>query len=449
MELVQKFLTYFLSFQPFVLLPVIIFIMALIFRMKIATALRSALTLGIGFIGIFMTFDFFVKIIKPVIEAFILRTGMNMPVLDTGWPPLARIAWTYELAPLLLVIFIAINIVMLLTRLTKTVNIDIWNYWHVIFLAVLIQFMTNSVVLAVTISSMSFILTLKLAEWSAPLVNKISGMKGICIPHLSAIIHFPVALVSDYIIGKIPFLRSVKADPEHIRKNLGLAGEPMIIGFVTGLFLGIAGGYEIRELLTLAVSFSAVVFILPKMGEILGSALIPVSEGMKKFINKNFPHIGTSYIGLDVAVLFGIPAVLVTALFLMPASIVLAVILPKINFIPIGDLTNLLVPSAIIVTAARGNIVRSVMIGIPVVIANLYYASYYAPVLTEMSVKYNNKIEGYDGLFTSFLDGGNIYRAWMAEATTGDLVSIAAIPLVIILLIITWKLKNHSDYKAE
>jgi len=66
-----------------------------------------------------------------------------------------------------------------------------------------------------------------------------------------------------------------------------------------------------------------------------------------------------------------------------------------------------------------------------------------------MSVKYNNKIEGYDGLFTSFLDGGNIYRAWMAEATTGDLVSIAAIPLVIILLIITWKLKNHSDYKAE
>jgi len=449
MELVQKFLTYFLSFQPFVLLPVIIFIMALIFRMKIATALRSALTLGIGFIGIFMTFDFFVKIIKPVIEAFISRTGMNMPVLDTGWPPLARIAWTYELAPLLLVIFIAINIVMLLTRLTKTVNIDIWNYWHVIFLAVLIQFMTNSVVLAVTISSMSFILTLKLAEWSAPLVNKISGMKGICIPHLSAIIHFPVALVSDYIIGKIPFLRSVKADPEHIRKNLGLAGEPMIIGFVTGLFLGIAGGYEIRELLTLAVSFSAVVFILPKMGEILGSALIPVSEGMKKFINKNFPHIGTSYIGLDVAVLFGIPAVLVTALFLMPASIVLAVILPKINFIPIGDLTNLLVPSAIIVTAARGNIVRSVMIGIPVVIANLYYASYYAPVLTEMSVKYNNKIEGYDGLFTSFLDGGNIYRAWMAEATTGDLVSIAAIPLVIILLIITWKLKNHSDYKAE
>lgn len=81
MELVQKFLKYFLSFQPFVLLPVIIFIMALVFRMRIATALRSALTLGIGFIGIFMTFDFFVKIIKPVIEAFISRTGMNMPVL--------------------------------------------------------------------------------------------------------------------------------------------------------------------------------------------------------------------------------------------------------------------------------------------------------------------------------------------------------------------------------
>jgi PTS system galactitol-specific IIC component len=66
-----------------------------------------------------------------------------------------------------------------------------------------------------------------------------------------------------------------------------------------------------------------------------------------------------------------------------------------------------------------------------------------------MSVKYNNKIEGYDGLFTSFLDGGNIYRAWIANASTGDIISLAAIPFVVLLLIITWKLKGRKEYRGD
>ena len=64
-------------------------------------------------------------------------------------------------------------------------------------------------------------------------------------------------------------------------------------------------------------------------------------------------------------------------------------------------------------------------------------------------IVFDNKIEGYDGLFTSFLDGGNLYRAWIANASAGDIISLAAIPFVALLLIITWKLKRRKEYGGE
>ena len=99
-------LLYFLSFKPYVMLPVIILVLALIFRIKFSVALKSALQLGIAFIGIFMVFDFFVALIKPVTEALIARSGLNLSVLDVGWPPLAALSWSFSLAPVLLISFL-------------------------------------------------------------------------------------------------------------------------------------------------------------------------------------------------------------------------------------------------------------------------------------------------------------------------------------------------------
>jgi PTS system galactitol-specific IIC component len=48
------------------------------------------------------------------------------------------------------------------------------------------------------------------------------------------------------------------------RKNR-LAGEPMIIGFILGVLLGIGGGYDARKITELAFGIAAVIYILPKM----------------------------------------------------------------------------------------------------------------------------------------------------------------------------------------
>lgn len=440
MVFLKEAVTYFLSFKPYVMLPVIIFIFAMIFRIKLVTAVKSAITIGIGFAGIFIILDYFVKIIDPVIKALISRLGLHLNVLDVGWPPLAAITWSFKLAPVLIIVSIAVNVILLITKKTKTVNIDIWNFWHFICTGALVYNVSGSAVLSILAAIAACIITLKIADWSAPMVNKFSGMKGISIPTLSAAAYFPFGVLGNKLIDKIPYLNKIDANPEKMKAKIGLAGEPMIIGLVIGILLGIGGGYDVKQISELAIGFAAITYILPMMSGIVGNSLVPVSEGMKEFIMKRFPNMGETYIALDVAVLVGLPSVVVTSILLMPVALILAFILPGVNFIPLGDLPNIIGSIALVAVATRGNVIRSFIIGIPVVIMSLYAASNMAGLYTKLAGTVNFKPGDYTGVFTSFLDGGNVLRVWLVKAFTGNTIALILVPVVLVALYFTRKI---------
>jgi PTS system galactitol-specific IIC component len=339
----------------------------------------------------------------------------------------------------------AINILMLGMKLTKTVDIDIWNYWHVLLASAMVHYVTGNVWITILVSVIVFILMLKLAEWSAPMLNKFTGMDGICIPHLASLSFIPLALLGNRLIDRIPVLNRIDANPETIRKRLGLLGEPMMLGLLMGIALGIGGGYNLKSTAELAFNFAAVIFILPIMCNILGNSLIPISEGMKDFIKRNFPALGETYIGLDVAVTFGNPSIIVSALLLIPVALILAFILPGINFIPLGDLTNLMVIVAFICIVTNGNVIRTLLIGIPIIIALLYMASNLAGFYSRMAVSAHYQLPGYHGIFTSFLDGGNLFRGWLAKVVTGNPIALAFIPVIAGLLYYTWRTLRKPD----
>lgn len=440
MIILKNAIMYFLTFKPYVMLPVVIFIFAMVFRIKISIALKSALSIGIGFVGIFIIFDYFVKIINPVVQALITRAGLHFNVLDVGWPPLASITWSFQLAPILILVFMVVNILMLIFKLTKTVDIDIWNYWHFIFVAALVFSITGSYLLAIVASISACILVIKIADWSAPMVHKLSGMNGISIPTLSAAAYFPIAILGDKLIDRIPILNKIDANPERLQKKLGILAEPMFLGFIVGICLGIGGGYDIKQITDLAFGFAAVIYILPKMCNIVGSSLLPISDGMKDFINNHFPNMGETYIGLDVAVIVGLPSVVVTAIFLIPVALILAFILPGINFIPLGDLTNIMGSVALVCVATKGNVIRSFIIGIPIIIGSLYTASNMASLYTKLAHSSNYQIANYNGVFTSFLDGGNFFRGWIVKLFSGNIYAIVLLPVIILILFITRKI---------
>jgi galactitol PTS system EIIC component len=439
MNALNQAVMYLLSLKTYVMLPIIIFILCMVFRLKISTSLRSSFQVGFGFIGIFMVFDRFVALIQPAVQDIVARTGLTMNVLDVGWPPLAAITWSFKFAPLLVAVFFLLNMLLLVLRLTKTVDIDIWNFWHVILAAAMVEHATGNIFLSLAAAVLSFVMVLKLSDWCAPRINAFSGMDGICIPHLSGIVYYPIGVFGDWLIGLVPGLKKLDADSETIRKKLGLAGEPAALGFVLGLALALGAGYGFARSAELSIGFAAVVYILPKMAAILGGALIPVSEGMKEFIARRLPKLGKTYIGLDVAVLFGIPSVFVATLLLTPFAIILAFILPGVKFIPLGDLNNLLVPVAFIAAATRGNIVRTWIIGIPVIIGHLYAASALAEFLTAMGRASGAAGVPASGVFTSFVDGGQLFRFWLVQLCSGKLLGFLLIPVVAFLLFFTWR----------
>ena len=211
--------------------------------MRPATAVKASLTIGIGFIGIFMVLDYFVARIGPAVQALVARTGLRFNVLDVGWPPMAAITWSYRLAVAMLILIMAVNLVMLILRWTKTVNIDIWNYWHPIFLGALVYELSGNLVWSIAATTAATVFIIKLADWSVPALVRFTGLEGISITTFSGIAYFPWAVLGDRLIERIPGLNRLDVNPETLKRRLGLFGEPMMIGVLMGLALGIAAGY--------------------------------------------------------------------------------------------------------------------------------------------------------------------------------------------------------------
>ena len=196
---------YILGFGPTVMLPLVLFILALFFKVKPAKALRSSLTVGIGFVGIYAIFDILTSNVGPAAQAMVERTGINLPVVDLGWPPLSAITWGSPIAPFVIPLTILINVAMLALNKTRTVDVDMW---------------------------IAAVVVLKLADWSAPLVQKYFGLEGISLPTLSSVVFFPVGLLVDKIIDHIPGLNRIHIDPETVQKKFGIFGEPMMVGTI-------------------------------------------------------------------------------------------------------------------------------------------------------------------------------------------------------------------------
>ncbi|EIT8563408.1 PTS galactitol transporter subunit IIC [Salmonella enterica] len=438
---------YVLGFGPTVLLPLVLFFLALFFKVKPAKALRSSLIVGIGFVGIYAIFDILTSNVGPAAQAMVERTGISLPVVDLGWPPLAAITWGSPIAPFVIPLTMLINVAMLALNKTRTVDVDMWNYWHFALAGTLVYYSTGSFVLGLSAAAIAAIVVLKLADWSAPLVAKYFGLEGISLPTLSSVVFFPIGLLFDKIIDKIPGVNRIHIDPENVQKKMGIFGEPMMVGTILGVLLGIIAGYDFKHILLLGISIGGVMFILPRMVRILMEGLLPLSEAIKKYLNAKYPGRDDLFIGLDIAVAVGNPAIISTVLILTPISVFIAFLLPGNKVLPLGDLANLAVMASMIVLACRGNIFRAVITAIPVIVADLWIATKIAPFITGMAKDVNFKMaEGSSGQVSSFLDGGNPFRFWLLEIFNGNIIAIGLIPVLALVIYGVFRLTKGTVY---
>ncbi len=61
----------------------------------------------------------------------------------------------------------------------------------------------------------------------------------------------------------------------------------MIMGLVIGMVIGVLAGYDIKAVLQLGVSMSAVLVLIPKMTSLFMEGLMPISDAAQKWSQKN------------------------------------------------------------------------------------------------------------------------------------------------------------------
>lgn len=395
---------YVLDLGPSVMLAIILFVMGLCFRVKFSEALRSGLLVGAAFFGINMVIGAMISTLSPVTEAFIKTTGIQLTVMDIGWPSAASITWAYSAAAFFLPLGLIVNAVLLLLKVTKTVDVDIWNYWVWGFSAAIIGTLTGNVVIALIAFVITEIIVLLIADLTAPKLQQYYDLPKISIPHGNAAPFALLAYGLEWVFERIPGFNKLNADSETIRKKFGVFGEPIFIGVLIGaIFAGVAG-YDFKGILTTAISLGGVMVILPRMTKLLMEALTPISSAIGDVLRKKFPG-KEFYIGLDAAVLAGFPEVMATGFALIPISIIIAMILPGNKVLPFADLIGLTFIVSMTLPIYKGNIIRGIIGGSVIVVICLLIGTNMAPLFTQMASNAGVAVpEGSTGVM-SFLSG--------------------------------------------
>ncbi|HEY59325.1 MAG TPA: PTS galactitol transporter subunit IIC [Anaerolineae bacterium] len=413
METIQAIGNFLTGLGSSVMLPIVILVLGLILGMKFQKALTSALTVGVGFVGLGLVIGLLIGALDPATKALIAKTGVELEAVDVGWGVAAAIAFGTSVGALVIAVAFGVNLLMLVFGLTKTLNVDIWNFWHYAFSGSLVYLATGSLVMGLAAAAIHSIYCLVIADLVAKKVQEFFNLPGISIPQGWATTSVPVILILNWIVDKIPVLRDIHWEPDVIRKKFGILGQPLIMGAFLGLVLGlIAYGFD-KAALTLAVQMGAVMLIVPRIIAIFMEGLTPLSEAGRQFMTKHFKG-REFYIGLDSAILIGHPITIATAILLIPITLFLSFVLPGNRTLPFADLAATAFFVAMVPPLTKGNFFRSILYGTIIMVMVLYIANAFAPGLTQIAQDIGYEIPEGATLITG-LSGGN-WVAWVLNA---------------------------------
>jgi len=399
MDSIKAIYDFITGFGASVMMPIIVTLLALILGAKFGKALRAGITVGIGFIGINLVIGLLFQYMGPAAEGMVKNWGVTLTAIDVGWPVSAAIAFGTDIGRVIFIVGLLVNIIMLVTRLTKTVDIDLWNYWHWAFSGSLVYVVSGSFWLGIVASVIHAVVSLVIADMTAPRIQKYFNWPDISIPQGFAAVSMILVWPIIWLFDRIGFQTEIKetkgkrksktTDVTAIRERFAFFGEPVLVGLVMGIVIGILAyvpaGLTLTELLTkilqLAMGAAAVMLLLPRVVAILMEGLIPLSEQAREFLQKRFTG-RKFYIGMDSALLIGEPTTLAVGFILVPITLLLAVILPGNKMLPFGDLAATPFFIAMLTPYARGNFWRTLVGGTIIMIILMYMGSIWTPVIT-------------------------------------------------------------------
>ncbi len=378
--------SYIIGLGAAVMMPVIFTILGVCIGIKFSKALKSGLYVGVGFVGLSVITALLTSSLGPALSKVVEIYGWNLQVFDMGWPAAASVAYNTLVGSFIIPVCLCVNLVLLILGCTRTVNIDLWNYWHFAFIGAVCYFMTDSIAWGFFAAIICYIITLMLADMTAKKFQQFyPGMEGISIPQPFCQGFMPFALVINKVLDYVPGINKVNIDSEGMKKKFGLFGEPLFLGVIIGVAIGCMACKDWNEIvdnipatLKLGINMGEVMELIPRITSLFIEGLKPISDATRELIAKRFGEDKQLYIGMSPALVIGHPTTLVVSLLLIPVTLVLAVVLPGNQFLPLASLAGMFYVFVMVLPYTNGNVLRSFIVGLVVMAIGLYFVTFMA-----------------------------------------------------------------------
>ncbi|GEK63082.1 PTS galactitol transporter subunit IIC [Lactiplantibacillus argentoratensis] len=370
----MQVIQYIVNLGASVMIPIVIFILGLLLRQGIGKSLRAGISIGIGFVGINLVISLLTNNLGKAAEAMAKNFNLGLNVIDIGWPGTSPMAWGSNMGLIAIPVAIGVNVLMLVTRQTKVVNVDIWNIWHMAFTGAIVQIATGSFAWGIAGICIHAAIAYKLGDIFKPVTNGYFGLDGISIPHGTSAYMGIFAKPIDDLIEHIPGLNKITLTSETVEKKFGVLGQPSIIGAFLGFVIGLLARFSVGKSLQLAIQMAAVMVLMPVVVKYIMEGLIPISKGAKDIMDKRFKG-GNFTIGMDPALLLGDSNVIAAGLLFVPITLLIAMIMPGNKILPFGDLATIGFFIAIATGVHHGNVFRTLISGSVIMTITLWISN--------------------------------------------------------------------------
>lgn len=412
LEALQKF---FDVFGAAIVVPVMIFIVSLFLKVSPKRAFFSALRAGVGLTGFGWVISAFTPLVTKYIQQMVDTAGLNLPIVDIGWQTGSLTAFSSSIGLSFFVFGLLIELLLFLFGITRVfVPSNLWNNFGYMIWGTMAYAATGNFILSFAFMVFVLLYSLIMSEVVAERWSEYYGVKNATINSIHNIETLIPALVLDPLWNLIG-INKVKLNPESLKTKLGIFGEPMTLGFLLGMIIGILGSLKNLAsleawggILGFAMSLAAVMTIFPLITGVFASAFGPLAEAVEKNKKKESEEEdGLAdkkrwFIAVDDGVGFGEPATIIAGLILVPIMVLISLILPGNRALPVVDLIAIPFMIEAMIAVSKGNILKAILNGIVWFSLGLYAASALGPIYTEAVQQYGSVLPAGVVLIMSF-----------------------------------------------
>lgn len=394
-----------------VMIPILLTLCGAAMGLRFGSSLRCAVRVAAALFGLNLMLNSLGSSLSSAVADITANHQLALEITDAGWSASSAIASASQAGVWMIPLYLAINWVMLLSRATRTLNLDLWNLWHVAFLGAMVEQLTGSMAYGLVASAAMSVVLLVFSDRCGWRMARYCQLSGASVANGFATAAVPFGLLVESLLNLIP------GRPRLVLDRSTEPGEvlasPVAWSVGLGAILGILAGRDGYGIAQLAMTFGALAFLAPYLGQALSAAFYPFSEAVAAFSRDKLKIKGSIYLGLSPTSNLGSGTVVVVTLMVAPIITFLAGSIPGNRFVAQGDIVMLPYIVAVIVMVCRGDLVRSLLAGVLTSATMLWCSSSLAELFTRSAIIANAETYEQLGTISNFCDGGNPL-AWAA-----------------------------------